>query len=135
MTLSLKCTCGVRLDVPENFAGQQLTCPDCQHPIAVPRADPALIKTSGLALASLLLALVGAFTILGTVLAVVLGTLALVHIRRRPEAVTGKGYAVAGMALGIVLTAATLIAYSSAERLGLRNLMGRAQWAGKLNYD
>src|SRR5438309_45951 len=99
MTLSLKCNCGVRLDIPENFAGQQITCPDCQHPVEVPRADPALIKTSGLALASLLLALVGAFTVVGTMLAVLVGVAALVHVRRRPDAVTGAGYALAGIAL------------------------------------
>jgi hypothetical protein len=135
MTLSLKCTCGVRLDVPENFAGQQITCPDCQHPVAVPRNDPALIRTSGLALTALTLALVGAFTVVGTVLAVVLGVAALIHIRRQPEAVTGQRYAIVAILLGFVLTAATVAAYTSADRLGWRNLFGRAQWAGKLDYD
>jgi len=135
MTLSLKCTCGVRLDIPEDFAGKQLTCPDCQHPIAVPRSDPALIKTSGLALASLLLALVGAFTVIGTLLAVVFGVLALAHLRRHPETITGKPYALAGIGLGIVFTMVTVTAYSFVEQLGLRNLMGQAQWAGKLDYD
>ncbi len=134
MTLSLKCTCGVRLDIPENFAGQQITCPDCQHPVAVPRSDPALIKTSGLALASLLLALVGAFTVVGTVLAVLVGLAALVHVRRHREAVTGERYAVAGIVLGVLLTVATLYAYHAAEGWGLRNLMGQAYWTGKLDY-
>ena len=126
MTLSLKCTCGVRLDIPENFAGQQITCPDCQHPVAVPRNDPALIKTSGLALTSLMLALVGAFTVVGTALAVVFGVLALIHLRHRPDAITGKRYAIAGIVLGVVLTATTLAAYSSVEQFGLPHLMGQS---------
>src|SRR5262249_15018942 len=107
MTISLTCTCGARLEIDETFAGQTVHCPDCQRPLTTPRPERAGALTSGVALTSLVLALVGAFTLLGTLLAVVFGALALRDIARRPDQVTGKGYAVAGIALGVFLTALT----------------------------
>jgi hypothetical protein len=136
MTISLTCACGARLEIDETFAGQTVNCPDCQRPIKTPRAERPGLQTSGFALVSLILALVGAFTILGTLLAVVFGALGLRDIARRPEAVTGKGFAVTGIALGLVLTAVTGFALTSAELFGTptNNLMTRFQWAGKLEY-
>jgi hypothetical protein len=136
MTISLTCACGARLEIDETFAGQTVNCPDCQRPIKTPRAERPGLQTSGFALVSLVLALVGAFTILGTLLAVVFGALGLRDIARRPEAVTGKGFAVTGIALGLVLTAVTAFALTSAELFGTptNNLVSRFQWAGKLEY-
>ena len=94
MTISLTCACGVRLEVDDTFAGQTINCPDCQRPLATPKPERAGVQTSGFAIASLTLALVGAFTLIGTVLAVLFGVLALLGIRRDPDRVTGKGYAV-----------------------------------------
>jgi hypothetical protein len=135
MTISLTCACGARLEIDETFAGQTVHCPDCQRPLTTPRPERAGVLTSGFALASLTLALVGAFTLLGTVLAVAFGVLALRDIARRPEQVTGKGYAVAGIALGLLLTAITGFALTSTELFGLSNLPARMHWAGKLDYD
>jgi hypothetical protein len=135
MTISLTCACGARLEIDETFAGQTVHCPDCQRPLTTPRPERAGVVTSGFALASLILALVGAFTLLGTLLAVVFGVLALRDVARRPEQVTGKGYAVAGIALGVFLTALTGFALTSTELFGLSNLPARWHWAGKLDYD
>jgi hypothetical protein len=135
MTISLTCVCGARLEIDETFAGQTVHCPDCQRPLTTPRPERAGVLTSGFALTSLVLALVGAFTLLGTVLAVVFGVLALRDIARRPGQVTGKGYAVAGIALGVFLTALTGFALTSTELFGLSNLPARMHWAGKLDYD
>src|SRR5262245_37908739 len=82
MTLSIKCACGVPLEFDDSFAGKQINCPDCQRPLTIPQANQATARTCGFALASLLLALVGAFTLVGTVAAVVLGAVALVRMRR-----------------------------------------------------
>src|SRR5436305_15090380 len=82
MTLSLTCACGVHLEVDETFAGQTITCPDCQRPLRVPDARQTPRRTSGLALASLVLALAGALTVLGTLAGVLLGGLALLAIPR-----------------------------------------------------
>jgi hypothetical protein len=131
MTISLTCACGARLEIDETFAGQTINCPDCQRPIKAPRPERPGLRTSGFALTSLILALLGAFTIVGTLLAVVFGALALRDIARRPDEVTGKGFAAAGIALGLLLTAVTGFALTSAELFGLWT---RFQWAGKLDY-
>jgi hypothetical protein len=135
MTLSLTCACGVHLEVDETFAGQTITCPDCQRPLRVPAPDQAPLRTSGLAITSLILALVGAFTLLGTLLAVLLGALALAQINRRRDRLAGKGFAVAGIVLGLVLTGLGLFAYSPVELFGVDHLLRESQWAGKLDYD
>jgi hypothetical protein len=137
MTLSLTCSCGARLEIDEKFAGQTIRCPDCQQALQAPEAPAAARtprRTSGFAIASFVLALVGAFTVVGTLLAVVLGAFALVDLRRRPGQVAGRGYAIAGIVLGVALTGLSLFAYLSVELFGLDRLMREPQWAGKLDF-
>src|SRR5438445_223581 len=109
MTISLKCGCGVPLEVDETFAGQKITCPDCQRSLTVPKPEPPGLQTSGFALASLTVALLGAFTILGTLAAMVLGWLGLRAIKEAPEKLGGRNYAVAGIVLGATLTFLTTL--------------------------
>ena len=59
MTLSLTCACGALLEVDDKFAGHTIHCPDCNRPINTAPPVPNPPFTSGLALASMLLALVG----------------------------------------------------------------------------
>src|SRR5438477_8196278 len=84
MTLSLTCACGARLEIDAKFVGQTIHCPDCNRQLETgsPAAKPA--HTSGYALASLVLALAGAFTLAGTVAAIVCGALGLKQIRQAP---------------------------------------------------
>src|SRR5205807_86574 len=135
MTHSLTCTCGARLEIDDKFAGQPINCPDCQRALQAPAAKEATgRRTSGLALASILLALIGAFTVVGTLAAVVLGVLALLQIAGKPDRLAGKGYALAGILLGVLLTAGTLFAVTSLELFGLTAMMSDAYWAGKLDF-
>src|SRR5947209_3446724 len=127
MTISLTCTCGALLEIDETFAGQTINCPDCQRALAVPRPEQPGVRTSGFALASLALALVGAFTVVGTLLAVLFGVLALTNIKKRPEELAGRNYALSGIVLGSALTLLTVFALSSLELFGLSNLVGKAQ--------
>jgi hypothetical protein len=135
MTIPLTCACGARLEIDETFAGKTVNCPDCQKPLNIPKPEKPGLQTSGFALASIVLAVAGAFTLVGTLLAVLFGALALRDLARRPEEVTGRRYAVAGIALGVVFTALTTIALTPAGLFGLNHLMARAQWAGKLDYS
>jgi hypothetical protein len=135
MPFSLTCTCGARLEIDDKFAGQAIICPDCQKPLPPHEPDSASRRTSGLALASIILALAGAFTIVGTVAAVLVGALALFHVSRDPGRLAGKGLAVAGMVLGAIMTAGTLFALSSVELFGLTALVAEAAWGDKLDYD
>jgi hypothetical protein len=135
MTLSLTCACGVHLEVDETFAGQTINCPDCQRPLQIPGPNQGPRTTSGLAIASLVLALAGAFTLVGTILAVVIGGLALVAIKNQGDRLAGRGFALAGIVLGLVLTGLSLFAYLSVELFGLDGLLHETQWAGKLDFD
>jgi hypothetical protein len=90
--------------------------------------------TSGFALASFVLALIGAFTVVGTVVAVLCGAVSLSQIRRAPALIGGKRFAQAGMALGIIFTLVTLAALWSTEFIRLDGLLRVLEWAGKVKY-
>jgi hypothetical protein len=135
MAISLTCDCGVLLEVDETFAGQTITCPDCRRALQVPAPGQEPRRTSALAITSLVLALAGAFTVVGTLLAAVLGGAALLTLKRQRDTLAGRGFAVAGLVLGLVLTGVTLFAYTSVELFGLDALLHEPQWAGKLDYD
>jgi hypothetical protein len=135
MTLAIDCTCGAHLEIDGKFAGQTIQCPDCQQPLQVPLAAPESLHTSGFALASLILAIVGAFTVVGTIIAILLGIIGLRSIARNPARLTGNGFALTGIVLGVVLTALSLFAYARAELFGLDRLLREQHWAGKLEYD
>jgi hypothetical protein len=115
MALSLSCPCGAGFEVEDTFAGQAIACPDCGAALKVPPLRPARLRTSGFALASVVLALVGAFTVVGTAVAAVLGAVALVSIARHRDRLGGAGYAVLGIVLGTGLTAVTGFAFSRGE--------------------
>jgi hypothetical protein len=91
-----------------------------------------------LAIASLVLALVGAFTLIGTLAAVLCGLLALVNIGRSQGRLAGAGLAVFGMVLGILFTGLTAFAVSKGELFGVgdqvrkRMLDGRVDFGGPL---
>jgi hypothetical protein len=135
MALSLTCSCGAFLEVDDKFAGQQINCPDCQAALQVPPLHRVVTRTSGFAIASLVLALVGAFTVVGTLAAIGFGTLALRQIRKRPEEVAGRSFALAGIVLGVVLTLLSVGAYTFSDRLNLDALLYNRRLEGKLEFD
>jgi hypothetical protein len=115
----LTCACGARFEVDDSLAGQEVLCPECQQPLKAPAPDRPPQLTSAWALASVVLALVGAFTVLGTILAVLFGIIALASIARNRERVTGVGFAVLGICLGVLFTGLTLFALSTGDLFGL----------------
>lgn len=135
MTLAINCTCGAHLELDDRFAGQTIQCPDCKKSLQAPSLTSPSQRTSGLALASLILALVGAFTVIGTLAAVVLGVVALRQIARKPDQLTGRRFALAGMGAGVLLTAVSLFAYLKTDLFGLDRLLRSPMWAGKLDYN
>src|SRR5262249_23643902 len=116
-------------------AGQQINCPDCQAALQVPSLHRVVTRTSGFAITSLVLALVGAFTVVGTLAAIGFGTLALRQIRTRPDEIAGRSYALAGIALGAVLTLLSVGAYTFSDRLNLDALLYNRRLEGKLEFD
>jgi hypothetical protein len=89
--------------------------------------------TSGWALSSVLLALLGAFTVIGTVAAIVLGFIALVSISRQRERVTGSGFAVLGICLGILFTVLTVVALNAGDLFGLESWVRERTLARKID--
>jgi len=135
MAIRFTCSCGVLLEVDDNLTGQNIHCPDCQRAVQVPSLDRVPQRTSGLAIASLVLALIGAFTVVGTIVAVVLGVLALLTISRQRDRLAGEAFAITGILLGVVLTGMSLFAYTSVELFGINSVLRESQWFGKLEYD
>jgi hypothetical protein len=118
--------------VDDTFAGQEVACPECQSPVKVPARASAPKRTSGYALASFVIALMGAFTPF-TALALVLGILGLVHVRRYPDRLTGGGFAVAGIVLSAIFGGLTLFKSGDASRfLRARRLAAFADTSGPL---
>jgi hypothetical protein len=136
MTLAINCTCGAHLELDDRFAGQTIHCPDCGKGLLAPAVTTGKQQqTSALALASLILALVGGFTIVGTIVAVVLGVLALRQISRQRAQLTGRRIALAGIGAGALLTALSLLLYLKGNFLGLDRFLRASLWAGKLDYS
>ncbi len=115
MPLPITCACGARFDADEASAGREAVCPECREPVPVPAPGGAPPRTSLLALTSAILALVGAFTVVGSALAAVLGLAALARIARHRGRVAGAGLATFGLVAGAALTGLTLFALSTGE--------------------
>jgi hypothetical protein len=133
MALSLICACGARFEVEDTLAGQDVACPECQQPLKAPALKHPSLRTSDLALSSTVLALVGAFTVIGTVAAVVVGALGLIRIRRNRDRVAGEGFAIFGITAGTIFTVLTLLALSSNELFGLGGKLRRSRLADKVD--
>jgi hypothetical protein len=142
MPISVTCQCGARLDIDEKFLGKEIPCPDCQRPLPTkapvvpPPLDlPDYRRTSGLAVLSLTLALVGAFTIVGTLAAIVVGVFALRELSSKSGKLDGIGYARAGIIVGAVFTFITLAALISPTVLGLDTLLRDLAYASRIQYS
>jgi hypothetical protein len=141
MPISVTCQCGARLEIDEKFLGKEILCPDCQRPLPTkaPAAPPPLDlpdyrRTSGLAELSLILALVGAFTLVGTLAAIGVGVLALKEIGAKSNKLNGIGLARAGIILGAVFTVITLAALLSPTVFGLDVFLRELALASHLKY-
>jgi hypothetical protein len=135
MPLPITCACGARFEADDALAGREARCPECQEPVAVPAADRAPPVTSLLALASATLALVGAFTVVGTALAAVLGLAGLVSISRNRDRLAGTGLATFGLVAGVALTALTLFALGSGELFGLGSFSRLGQFGDEVDFS
>lgn len=129
----ITCGCGARFEVEETLAGQEVLCPDCQQPLKVPAVDRPSQLTSAWALASVILALVGAFTVFGSLAAVFVGVLALFRISRHRQQVTGAGFAIFGICLGVLFTVLTLFALNTADVFGLETWLREQNLARQLD--
>jgi hypothetical protein len=91
-------------------------------------------RISGLAIASLAVALVGGLTLVGGIAGMVLGYLARRRIERAPGRFTGQVYARAAMVVGAAGSLLTLLALVSPEVFHLDALLREFKWARRLDY-
>jgi hypothetical protein len=129
----LTCACGARFEVDDSLAGQEVLCPECQQPLQAPAAARLPRVTSAWALASVLLALIGAFTVIGTIVAVLLGFVALVSIARHRDRVTGAGFAVFGICMGCLFTVLTVVALKADDIFGLESWLREQTLEAKID--
>jgi hypothetical protein len=136
MAISVTCSCGARLELDDKFAGKAIPCPDCQQPLntQVAADESRQGQLSGLAITSLILAMVGAFTIVGSLAAIVVGFLAMRQIAREPERFSGVRFARAGMIAGGVFTLVTLALLLSSDAFGVDSLLREFRHASDLEY-
>ena len=131
MDIQFKCPCGMVLSTPEEKAHERVACTQCGRILVVPRVPvaagidepqqelleaeeaPVVERTviveerratmSGMAVASLVLGLVGPFlgimSLVAGILALIFGGVAIRSMSRSPF-IRGKGTAIAGMVLG-----------------------------------
>jgi len=128
MRIVFRCEhCGQSLEAEADMAGEHMPCPSCERLIAIPKSvhpevpppvlpvtspvcaqQPVLPKTSGMAIASMvigILGIAGGWMCCGIILpivAIILGHISFSQIQRRPSELTGKGLAIAGFTLGYV---------------------------------
>lgn len=106
MPISVTCDCGSRLEIDEKFLGKAIPCPDCGKPLPTtpPPTPPPLEmhdnrRTSGLAVLSLTVAIIGFFTFIGSLVAIGLGLLSL-RLLAKSKRLEGSAFARAAIAVG-----------------------------------
>jgi hypothetical protein len=134
MAVTVQCVCGVPFEVDDGLAGQAVVCPACQAPVQAPALDRTPVRTSGLALAALILSLVGMFTVIFTLLAVLLGLLAIISIKRDRDRLAGMGYAIFAIVAGTVFTGASLFLYTNVELMPVDGYVEAGLNSGMIDY-
>ncbi len=99
----------------------------------MPTPKIVTLPHSALALASALLVLIGAFTVVGTIAGIVVGILGLLSIRKNPDKVQGVALAAFGIGAGIAFTVITLLILHTPDALGLGRYFRSSMWNGKVD--
>jgi prepilin-type processing-associated H-X9-DG protein len=149
MPINVTCECGKTLQAKDEFAGRRTSCPNCGRELIIPAAaasDPYLggptfepgpakvavvsePRTSGKAIASLVLGIFSFFCCLTNIPGVILGVMGLNEANRSDGHVKGQGLAIAGiitsclsllMVVPAVLIALLLPAVQSAREAARR---------------
>lgn len=129
MPVPITCNCGATFSIEEG--ARNAACPEC-HAVIEVQAAPVAVRTSGLALASALFAVVLAFTGVGTIIAIVLGVIALAVISQHRGEVAGAGFAIFGIVAGAFFSLLFFLAVARPELFAIDPLAFRD---GKKDVD
>lgn len=112
--------CQQSLETTPDMAGESVNCPKCGRLVSVPAPvvppvildavvqQPVIAKTSGMAIASMVVAIIGIFGgwmccgVVLPVIAIILGHVSFSKIEKNQDVLTGKGFAIAGFTIGYV---------------------------------
>jgi hypothetical protein len=131
MPLALTCECGARFDVDDVLAGQEVPCPECTAMIKA--SDQAVTpRTSLWALAALTIALLGAFTPGGGLLAVFVGLIALLVVWRKRKQLTGQTVALTAIGIGFFCAVLTAVLFLKPDALPVGAWVRARALAGQL---
>jgi hypothetical protein len=133
MPLGLICTCGARFDVDDTFAGREVVCPECQTTLHAPAGGPPPARTSLLAIVSVVLALSGALTIVGSAAGAIVGMIAAYQIWGDRQRQTGLSFALAGIILGVGFTVLTTLILAGGYLNGLDGRYREALFADQID--
>jgi hypothetical protein len=133
MSLPLTCDCGARFDVDDLLAGKEVACPECGQAVAAPARAAAVRRLSLWAVASAVLVLIGAFTVIGTLAGVLVGLWALVVIRRQQGRLTGSRLALASIAGGVVLSLVTSTILARPDLMPLAGWLRQRSLGGQID--
>jgi prepilin-type processing-associated H-X9-DG protein len=144
MPILVTCECGKQFQTRDENVGRRARCPDCGRELIIPKGDadpydaPTLLeavepRTSGKAIASLVLGLLSLFCTLFTgIPAIILGALGLSDIARSKGRLQGKGMATAGIILGGLGSTLVMIALLLPAVQAAREAARRAQCVNNL---
>lgn len=131
MAVVLTCECGTRFEVDDHHADQVVTCPACALPVQA-RSDVLRSRLDWFALGSLCAALVGAFTLAGSLVAILLAGIALFRIHRSPTLYRGTDRALIAMGLAVVCALFTWKVGPTEAARAVAVWLRRLQWSGQV---
>lgn len=133
MAIALTCVCGAMLEIDDKFRGQKIPCPDCNRLLDTTPPPPPPSRTSGWAVASLVVSVAGMLTLVGPIVGVVCGFLGLREIERDPR-VGGVRLARAGIVSGCIFTLLSVWALFGTEFFALDGFLRLFVGAGDLKF-
>ena len=116
MAILVTCECGKQFQVKDENVGRHFACTECGRELVVPKGEPQLYdapmaplfegetepRTSGKAIASLVLGILSFFCLFFTGLpAIILGAMGLSDMSHGKGRLQGRGMAIAGIVLGV----------------------------------
>ncbi len=160
MSLTVACACGARFEVQDTYAGRLVECPECDQPVRAGWSAGEPVRTSGLALASLVVALATGFllvaglqalptlpkrgalpffvfltAIVAPFISILLAVLGYRSIANSEGQLSGRGYATAGLITTLLFVALGIFALVKGQAIDLTGAVREQFLAGRVKFD
>ncbi|MFO0879844.1 MAG: hypothetical protein U0840_21060 [Gemmataceae bacterium] len=132
MAVVCTCDCGARFEVADSPGDVPPCCPECGQPVTVAHQSGPEARLDWLALASVLLAITGACTVVGSLLGSLVGLAALLRIRTSKHPRRGASLALAGVGMGLGFAALSWMLLRSEASEGVAAWLRRVRLIGQV---